>query len=131
MNKIRQIEKNGSIDANGKFVVKEQSRRALDAARSMDGMRSMDSQQTISINDELRKEKGKKTVKPKHHLKNKPRKEEGKVLEVKSGDRFRKKEGSKQVVSPSILEKHTEKYYEAEVSNNLQRMRENPFVRSR
>lgn len=113
LNKIRMIEKNGAIDANGKFVVKESRQKALEAARSMDGMRSIDSQHTISINEELRKDKPKKTHRPKPH-KPKPKREEHKLQEAKSTDKFKKK-----IVSPSILEKHTEQYYEAEVTNNL------------
>jgi hypothetical protein len=44
MNKIRLIEKNGSIDTNGKFVVKE-------ARNQYDYQKNTDSLQTISINE--------------------------------------------------------------------------------
>ena len=59
MNKIRIIERNGAIDANGKFVVREQSRNHHDHPKNADSI------QTISMyeGDKKRPRKKEKTRK--------------------------------------------------------------------
>jgi hypothetical protein len=54
MNKIRMIERNGAIDANGKFVVREPSRNHLDHTKNADSL------QTISMFDPEKKRPRKK-----------------------------------------------------------------------
>jgi hypothetical protein len=53
-NKIRLIERNGAIDANGKFVVREQSRNHQDHPKNADSI------QTISMYEGDRKRPKKK-----------------------------------------------------------------------
>jgi hypothetical protein len=91
LNKIRLIEKNGAIDCNGKFVVKEVKHQHSDSNKYMD------SQQTISIYEDKKKDKLKKKEKPrKEIIKTKSRKDDKameihKISGVRSADKFAKK----------------------------------------